>query len=525
MSKIHPHYPSNAQYTIAWVCVLPVELASAKAMLDQEYDSPPVEPNDPNLYIFGCIRSHNIVLTCLPAGQYGVSSIARTVASLRSTFTAIRFLLLVGIGGGVPSQAHDIRLGDVVVSLPSGIYGGVVQYDTGKIGRSVERTGSLNAPPTILLNAIAKLQASHQISPPRIGTILSEAYTKFPLLRQRVDLVRSDYLFSPDYHHVSGNSCVSCTKSRTIVRRPRASDDPVIHFGTIASGNSVIRDGLVRDRISADLGGVLCFEMEAAGIMNAVPCLVIRGICDYADSHKNRTWQPYAAATAAAAAKEILSFVPALELGQSHAVWDLTELHNAAKQGATDNAKRLLQKGANPNAKDSDGCTPMHYAAMNGQMDFVKLLLQWEVDETLTNSSGKSARDLATENGHSDISAFLVDPPVIVNSTVNKEKDQEQNSQGRPVMEDRCKEVCKAFEARVELNYRSANSRAFYEGYRSIYDLLYSEDRDNWGDMLRKWNDEIQVNSENAESSGVRWVHLPANNILWVQVGFPHAEM
>ena len=57
--------------------------------------------------------------------------------------------------------------------------------------------------------------------------------------------------------------------------------------------------------------GVLCVEMEAAGLMDDFPCLVIRGICDYADSHKNKRWQPYAAATAAAYAKELLSTIPA----------------------------------------------------------------------------------------------------------------------------------------------------------------------------------------------------------------------
>jgi ankyrin repeat domain-containing protein 50 len=74
-----------------------------------------------------------------------------------------------------------------------------------------------------------------------------------------------------------------------------------------------MKDGVTRDRISAELGGILCFEMEAAGLMNTFPCLVIRGICDYADSHKNKRWQPYAAATAAACAKEILSIIPADE--------------------------------------------------------------------------------------------------------------------------------------------------------------------------------------------------------------------
>jgi nucleoside phosphorylase len=46
--------------------------------------------------------------------------------------------------------------------------------------------------------------------------------------------------------------------------------------------------------------------MEAAGIMNRFPCMVIRGICDYSDSHKNKDWQGYAALTAAAYAKDLL---------------------------------------------------------------------------------------------------------------------------------------------------------------------------------------------------------------------------
>jgi nucleoside phosphorylase len=71
-----------------------------------------------------------------------------------------------------------------------------------------------------------------------------------------------------------------------------------------------MKNGAERDRVSAELGGVLCFEMEAAGLMNSFPCLVIRGICDYADSHKNKRWQPYAAGIAAAYAKELLSVIP-----------------------------------------------------------------------------------------------------------------------------------------------------------------------------------------------------------------------
>jgi ankyrin repeat protein len=96
-----------------------------------------------------------------------------------------------------------------------------------------------------------------------------------------------------------------------VEREPRQDKHPLIFFGTIASGNQVIKDGISRDRISSGLGGVLCYEMEAAGVMNELPCLVIRGICDYADSHKSKQFQPFAAATAAACAREILSYVHA----------------------------------------------------------------------------------------------------------------------------------------------------------------------------------------------------------------------
>ncbi len=46
--------------------------------------------------------------------------------------------------------------------------------------------------------------------------------------------------------------------------------------------------------------------MEGAGVWDKLPCIVIKGICDYADSHKSKVWQRFAAAIAAAVAKAIL---------------------------------------------------------------------------------------------------------------------------------------------------------------------------------------------------------------------------
>lgn len=91
----------------------------------------------------------------------------------------------------------------------------------------------------------------------------------------------------------------------------------MIHYGTIASGDQVIKDAIKRDEISQRFGGVLCFEMEAAGLVNRFPCLVVRGICDYCDSHKNKDWQPFAAAAAAAWTKELLRNIAPVEVRES----------------------------------------------------------------------------------------------------------------------------------------------------------------------------------------------------------------
>ncbi|KAL2836058.1 hypothetical protein BJX68DRAFT_42947 [Aspergillus pseudodeflectus] len=59
---------------------------------------------------------------------------------------------------------------------------------------------------------------------------------------------------------------------------------------------------------------VIGFEMEGAGVWDNISCLIIKGVCDYADSHKNKAWQVYAAATGAATAKAFLEYwVPSVK--------------------------------------------------------------------------------------------------------------------------------------------------------------------------------------------------------------------
>jgi len=299
--------PRAEDFTVAWICALPVELTAAEAMLDDDYE----DINDDPQYKLGRIGRHNVVIVCLPAGQIGSNSATEAAVELRYKFPAVKIGLMVGIGGGVPSAEADIRLGDVVVSQPQGPYGGVVQYDFGKIGSdgSSIRTGSLNAPPRSLLTAISRLQSNRNARRSHIPIHLSSLSDRSEFHRRNAG---PDILFPASYSHVVGSTCDQCDKDMEIRRPPRESEEPVIHFGTIASGNKVVKDGHSRDRLSSELGGVLCFEMEAAGLMNSLPSLVIRGISDYADSHKNSKWQPFAAAAAAACAKEILSSVPTI---------------------------------------------------------------------------------------------------------------------------------------------------------------------------------------------------------------------
>lgn len=313
---------SHNDYSVGWVCALPKEQTAAKAMLDDEHETLQKPSNDPNSYTLGSVGKHNIVIACLPAGQIGTNSAATVAMWMISTFPRIKFGLMVGIGGGVPIK---VRLGDAVISRPGDGFPGVVQWDMGKAtdGGRFQRTGALNNPPTSLLTAITKLQSNHEMAGPKVPEYLDTMRRKWPRLAKKY--LKSDSLkdvrFRADYKHVNGSfpddededdeedSCRFCDKTKTVRRKARE-EDVEVHYGLIASGNQVIKDATFRDKLNKDLGGeVLCVEMEAAGLMNNFPCIVIRGICDYSDSHKNKAWQEYAAAVAAALAKELLQYV------------------------------------------------------------------------------------------------------------------------------------------------------------------------------------------------------------------------
>ena len=291
----------HGNYTIAWICALHLELAASRAMLDEEHPLPPSQAGDDNIYVLGRIDQHNVVMTCL-SGQYGTNNAAIVATNLKRSFPSIRATLMVGIGGGSPSQA-DLYLGDVVVGTR------VMQYDMGKMiaGGLFQETADAKTPAWLLSSAVSALRSKHgpYRSSSRMGCILRSRLPN--ILRPN----HPDHLFQASYEHhpIGAPTCIDCDLEKLQPRGTRLSDEPRIHYGVIASGNRVMKDGKARDEIAQRLSA-LCFEMQAAGIMDNLQCLPIRGICDYSDSHKNKEWQDYAAATAAAYARELLEGLP-----------------------------------------------------------------------------------------------------------------------------------------------------------------------------------------------------------------------
>ncbi len=323
-------------FTVGWICAVQTESVAACELLDEEYDSPTIGSlHDNNAYSFGRIGDHHIVIACLPKGRYGTVSAASVAKDMLRSFESIRIGLMVGIGGGAPSKKHDIRLGDVVVGCPMHRAGGVIPYNFGKAiqDKKLEQAGSLNSPPQFLLTALAKLSAHHERKGSQIAESVDEMVTKNPRLRAKYQRLGAEHdkLYESTYVHCGGDGgceghCDSA--SPPLLQRPQrdpSSEELVVHYGLIASADNLMKDAITRDQLIEE-HDILCFEMEAAGLMNDFPCVVIRGICDYSDSHKNHRWQGYAAATAASYAKELLGIIPGHHIvGERTAIAEMGE--------------------------------------------------------------------------------------------------------------------------------------------------------------------------------------------------------
>jgi nucleoside phosphorylase len=166
------------------------------------------------------------------------------------------------------------------------------------------------------MTGVSKLRALHLRKGNAVREHVNSMLESNPAMQQDFCCRSSedDQLFEADYDHMDSNkSCKSCDEERIIQRKPRTTNVPVIHYGLIGSANQVMRHGVTREKLQQERG-IICFETEAAGLMDNFPSLVIRGICGYSDTHTHKNWQPYAAANAAAYAKELLGVIPPVQV-------------------------------------------------------------------------------------------------------------------------------------------------------------------------------------------------------------------
>lgn len=298
-----------AVYTLVWIAPLEIEARAALALFDKIHDGHfAVTRGHDYVFHAGEIAGYNTILATLTPGSYGTGSAAALASQVKILFPNLWLGLLVGLAAGLPRLSHpeltnrDIRLGDILVAQPSSRRDALVAYD---LGRVVDGSGRVEL-----------LRDGHVLA--TIAPLVLSAASK---LRQRPD--RTANAFWQHYQQIKdeaydddGNTFADPGQDKDIfwngsaqVERPLRSQRTRVWYGSIGSGDKLMRDGITRDKLRDEFD-LIGLEMEAAGVINSIPVGVIRGVCDYGDGAKDKQWQPYAAAVAAAYAKELLLTMP-----------------------------------------------------------------------------------------------------------------------------------------------------------------------------------------------------------------------
>ncbi|KAL2862191.1 5'-methylthioadenosine/S-adenosylhomocysteine nucleosidase family protein [Aspergillus lucknowensis] len=300
-----PKGPAGSYYSSIF-CALPDEVDVGGYSLDEQYTCDPDSPNPKDVFSYGRIGKHVVIIT--RPSRPRPTNAAQDAATVTFLFPNVLYAVVVGTAGGIPDPPEaDIRLGDLAVSMPGKNHPGVIQYDFGKYEKDgFVLDGKLNAPPKALIAADESVKEDEKCQEGYLEAILRDITAKSGFECPGT----KDTLFKTSFHHVTpGADCSACGAYGKDVVVPRAScthQKPVIHRGLILSGSGVVKNPRDREILQRGHKDAICFEMEAAGAMDAIPCIVVRGISNYADTHKQDGWHNYAAAVAAAYCKALL---------------------------------------------------------------------------------------------------------------------------------------------------------------------------------------------------------------------------
>ncbi|KID65988.1 NACHT and Ankyrin domain protein, partial [Metarhizium hybridum] len=308
---------SRDEFRVAIVCALLCEYDAVSLLFDNFYDLKRDHygraPGDQNTYHTGRIGPIDAVLVRL--SEMGKVTAASTTASLRSSFPGLELVVLTGICGGVPhAEANGIVLGDVILAKT------VVQYDLGSEYHNGFRAKTavhegLGRPSRAIRNFLSAIQ-SHRL----MKSIMEDTVAFLKDLQEAAAAeswsstyqypgIEQDKLFEPTHLHKHQSDCEDCNNPDKFCDKAHHQTCDELECGRHGSGDRVIKSGQLRD-IIAKKHNLVAFEMEGAGVWDEIPCIIVKSVCDYADSHKNEEWQNYAAATAAAATKALLERYP-----------------------------------------------------------------------------------------------------------------------------------------------------------------------------------------------------------------------
>ncbi|KAJ9415776.1 hypothetical protein QL093DRAFT_2581832 [Fusarium oxysporum] len=346
---------SRDEFGIAILCALTLEADAVLTLFDRHWDEDGSHSygkarGDPNAYSTGVIGQHNVVLAHLPG--MGKITAGQIASFCRMSYVNVSLALVVGICGGAPfygKAREEILLGDVIIST------GVVQYDYGsRYPDMFKEKDTLDDAPgrpgLELRSLLSKLKTKREHGKLQTATqnYLQQASNETTKSAGRPKGLY-DNLFPAEYRHkhqepsrcsicadwkgksdpvcdvALGSTCekLGCDIQQRLFRRRlgevkegnekeridsnNETPFPRIHFGKFASGDMVIKSGEFRDQLTTSKGAI-GFEMESVGVWEIFPSVVIKGVSDYADSHKNDDWQDYAAASAAACTKAFLKY-------------------------------------------------------------------------------------------------------------------------------------------------------------------------------------------------------------------------
>ncbi|KAL4918902.1 hypothetical protein BDW62DRAFT_180053 [Aspergillus aurantiobrunneus] len=340
----HDRPLTRNDFEVAIICALPLENNAVLCSLDEVWLDAPYDyrraEGDESNYVFGRSGRHPVVVVILP--RIGKEAASTAAQSLRMSFYSINLVLLVGVCGAVPTRPDgtEIILGDVIISeILVDLYHGR-QYPGG-FRRRDTMWDALRRPSDEVIGLLQRLKTDMLLAELHKNTARNlEELLRHENMKTSYPAASNDKLFLPYYIHRHHYGCPECNLSGVpesvcddaltascdelgcdisrLVQRTRLSEiessaskpDHRIHFGSIGTGDTVMKSAKHRDE-HAQSELVIAFEMEGAGVWNKFNCLVIKGVCDYADSHKNKKWQEYAAAVAASTAKGVLAqYIP-----------------------------------------------------------------------------------------------------------------------------------------------------------------------------------------------------------------------